>query len=118
MKQKSKKTKNKQVSSWEVAAAAFENPKRAIRIMKASRVLTLAERRKLYGSGAGKQISLRLPSEDLEAVKELAAANQRPYQQLIVIAVQQYLDRIAEHLQQGQQAAPASAEAIHHDDVA
>jgi len=64
--------------------------------MKGSRVLSASARRRLLGPGKTKQISVRLPEEDLEAVKEIAEANARPYQQLVVVAVQQFLDRIAE----------------------
>ena len=100
MKQKSK-TKNpsvEQIASWERTAAQFEDQAHFPSIAKSSRVLSASEKRKLFGSGKTKAISVRLPEEDLLAVKELAQANDRPYQQLVVVAVQQYLDRVAHSL--------------------
>ena len=95
MKRKSKGPSAKQIKSWEDTAALFENEKESLKIMKASKVLTASERRHLFGAGKTKQISVRLPEEDLEAVKEIAEANSRPYQQLVVVAIQQFLDRVA-----------------------
>lgn len=99
MKRKSKEPSAEQIKNWEKTAALFEDEKESLKMMKASRVLTATERRRLFGSGKTKQISVRLPEEDLEAVKEIAEANARPYQQLVVVAVQQYLDRVAEEIQ-------------------
>jgi predicted DNA binding CopG/RHH family protein len=56
--------------------------------MQGSRILSSSERRRLLGPEKSKQISLRRPEEDLEAVKEIAEANARPYQQFVVVAVQ------------------------------
>lgn len=96
MMQKQKKPSAEQVKNWEETAAVFEDKAKALKIMTASRTLSASERRRMFGPGKTKQISVRLPEEDLEAVKEIAEANSRPYQQLVVIAVQQFLDRIAE----------------------
>jgi predicted DNA binding CopG/RHH family protein len=99
MKRKSKEVSVEQMKSWEKTAALFEDEKESLKIMKASRVLSATEKRRLFGPGKTKQISVRLPEEDLQAVKEIAEANSRPYQQLVVVAVQQYLDRVADQLQ-------------------
>lgn len=99
MKPKLKKPSAGQIKSWEETAALFENEKESLKIMKASRVLSAIEKRRLFGPGKTKQISVRLPEEDLEAVKEIAQANSRPYQQLVVIAVQHYLDRVVQQIQ-------------------
>jgi predicted DNA binding CopG/RHH family protein len=98
MKRKSKAADAEQIQSWEDTAALFENEKESLKIMKASQVLSASESRKLFGPGKTKQISVRLPEEDLAAVKELAHVTERPYQQLVVIAVQQYIDRTAEKI--------------------
>lgn len=100
MKRKSKEPSADQIKSWEETAAIFEDEKESIKVMKASRVLSSTERRRLFGPGKTKQISVRLPEEDLAAVKEIAQSNSRPYQQLVVVAVQQYLDRVAEQIQE------------------
>ena len=90
-----KSKKENDTVRWEKAAALFEDPKEFEKIAKNSRVLSASEERALLGPGRTKQISIRLPKEDLEAVKEIATATDRPYQQLVVVAVQQYIDRIA-----------------------
>jgi predicted DNA binding CopG/RHH family protein len=87
-----------QESRWEAAARRFEDPRESLRLMRESRLLTAAERRDLFGPGKTKAISLRMPEEDLEALKEIAEAYGRPYQQLVIIAVQQYLDRVADRM--------------------
>ena len=83
---------------WEEAAAIFEDTEAFEKMAKASRVLTASEERALLGPGKTKQISIRLPEKDLKAVKEIALATERPYQQLVVIAVQHYIDKIASSL--------------------
>ena len=101
MRQKSKKVRADSGSDklrWEDAAAHFEDEKNFAKIAEASRVLSASEERKLLGPGRTKQISIRLPEKDLETVKEIAVATDRPYQQLVVLAVQQYIDRIASTL--------------------
>lgn len=101
MKQKSKikKPSSEHVANWQSTADQFEDQAHFQAIAKFSRVLSASEKRKLFGSGKTKAISVRLPEEDLLAVKELASANDRPYQQLVVVAVQQYLDRVAHSFQ-------------------
>ena len=98
MKRKSKDPSIEQIKNWEKTATLFESEKESLKIMEASRVLSAVEKRRLFGSGKTKQISVRLPEEDLEAVKKIAEANARPYQQLVVIAVQQYLEHIAKSI--------------------
>jgi len=95
MKHKRKKELITDEQRWEAAAALFEDPIEFNKIANSSRLLTAAEERELFGPGKTKQISIRLPETDLAAVKEIANATERPYQQLVVIAVQQYIDRIA-----------------------
>jgi predicted DNA binding CopG/RHH family protein len=101
MKQKSKNTKSDKPTHearWEEAATLFEDETQFEQIARASRVLSASEERALLGPGRTKQISIRLPEKDLQAVKGIAHATDRPYQQLVVIAVQQYVDRIASTL--------------------
>lgn len=50
------------------------------------------ERRRLLGSGNRKPISIRIPENDLETIKKIAKINGRKYQQLIVKAVELYID--------------------------
>ena len=98
MKDKSKKSKTNPEKRWEKAALLFEDPIESLKIMKKSKVLSAIEQRKLLGPSKTKPISIRLPEEDLEAIKEVAENNERPYQQIIVTAVEQYLDRLAAQL--------------------
>ena len=96
MKQKLKDGyKKDDVNRWESAAKVFEDPIQFDDLVKESRVLTASEERALFGPGKSKQISVRLPESDLTAIKEIAVAVHRPYQQLVAIAVQQYIDRVA-----------------------
>lgn len=50
------------------------------------------ERRRLLGAGNRKPISIRIPENDLEAIKMIAKINGRKYQQLILKAVELYID--------------------------
>ncbi len=80
---------------WKDIADLFEGDK-GIDAMKKSRVLSSVERRKLLGAGKTKLVSLRVPEEDLTALKGIAEAHSRKYQQLMVVAVEQFLDRYYE----------------------
>jgi len=97
MKRKLKKVDSKKddVKRWELAAKTFEDPKQFEALLQGSRVLAASEERALFGPGKSKQISIRLPESDLMAIKDIADAAHRPYQQLVAIAVQQYIDRVA-----------------------
>ena len=96
MKDKSKKDKLKFQKHWKEAALLFDDPTESLKIMKDSKLLSVVAQRKLMGPSKTKAISIRLPQEDLAAIKEIAAANERPYQQIIAMAVEQYLRRLAE----------------------
>ena len=50
------------------------------------------ERRRILGVGSRKPISIRIPENDLEAIRMIAKINGRKYQQLIVKAVELYID--------------------------
>ncbi len=100
MKDKLKKDKMKPQKRWEEAANLFEDPIESLKIMKSSKLLSTVAQRKLMGPSKTKPISIRLPQEDLAVIKELAEANDRPYQQIIAMAVEQYLQRLAEKVSQ------------------
>ncbi len=51
------------------------------------------ERRKLLGPGRKKLVAIRMPEDDIESLKEIAKRHNRKYQQLVVLAVELYLDR-------------------------
>ena len=80
-----------QEKNWEETAKVFEG-KEGLAVMEGSRALSTIERRKLLGPGKGKLISLRLPQDDLEALREIAKENSRKYQQLIIHAVERFLE--------------------------
>lgn len=50
------------------------------------------ERRRLLGAGNRKPISIRIPENDLETIRKIAKMNGRKYQQLIVKAIELYID--------------------------
>lgn len=92
MSRKSKKIdKYVQEKNWEETAKIFEG-KEGLAVMEGSRALNTIERRKLLGPGKGKLISLRLPEDDLHALREIAEENKRKYQQLIIHAVERFLE--------------------------
>lgn len=92
MTQKLKKiNKEEQENNWKKTADLFES-KEGLSIMENSRALNAIERRKLLGPSKGKLISLRLPQEDIEALREIAQENERKYQQLIIHAVERFLE--------------------------
>lgn len=71
---------------------------KAAELIESSELLALSplerpeERRQLLGAGNRKPISIRIPENDLEAIRKIAKINGRKYQQLIVLAVQLYID--------------------------
>lgn len=97
MKEKSKKGQSKALEAhWKKVAALYENPKTSIKMLEQSRPLNAAEKRRFFGKSKSKAISIRIPEEDLSALKEIAGKYHRKYQQLIVVAIEQYLDQIAQ----------------------
>ncbi|HLD73929.1 MAG TPA: hypothetical protein VJB34_03410 [Bdellovibrionota bacterium] len=92
MSQKQRKLgKTGQERNWEETADIFEGAK-GHAIMKASRALNAIERRKLLGPGKTKLISVRVPEEDIEALRNIAEKNDRKYQQLIIQAIEKFLE--------------------------
>ncbi len=66
-----KQKRKSDTKEWERVASLFEGPE-GIEIMKSSRALTAIEKRKLLGSGATKLVSVRIPEDDLDALKAIA----------------------------------------------
>ena len=95
MKEKIKKAGKALETHWEKTAALYENPKTAMKLLEQSRPLTPTERRKFLGKAKTKAVSIRIPEDDLQALKEIAHQNDRKYQQLIVLAIEQYIDHFA-----------------------
>jgi hypothetical protein len=88
---KSHKKKNLE-SVWEESAAFYESPE-SIDVLQAGEPLEGVERRKLLGPGKKKMVAVRLPEDDIESLKTIAKRHNRKYQQLVVHAVEQFLDR-------------------------
>ena len=71
---------------------------KAGKLKESSETLTLStpvspeEHRRLLGLGNRKPISIRIPENDLEAIRKIAKMNGRKYQQLIVKAFELYID--------------------------
>jgi len=83
--------KKEQEKNWEETAQIFEK-KEGLSVMRESRVLSPAERRELLGASKTKLISVRIPEEDISALKTIAEENDRKYQQLVVHAIERFLE--------------------------
>ena len=87
-KKKSKKELEAEATRWIKAGKLKE----ATEPLALSTPVTPEERRRLLGTGNRKPISIRIPENDLEAIRKIAKINRRKYQQLIVKAVELYID--------------------------
>jgi len=83
--------KKEQERNWEKTAKIFEKED-GLSVMRESRVLSPVERRELLGAGKTKLISVRIPEEDISALKTIAEENDRKYQQLVVRAIERFLE--------------------------
>jgi len=87
-KKKSKKEIEAEATRWIKAGKLKESSEP----MALSTPISPEEHRRLLGLGNRKAISIRIPESDLEAIRKIAKINGRKYQQLIVLAVQLYVD--------------------------
>lgn len=78
--------------NWEKAAGFYEG-NASLPVLKSSKALSAIQKRQLLGPGKTKLVSLRVPEEDLEALRAIAEENDRGYQQLMIQAIEQFLDR-------------------------
>lgn len=91
MKRKQKKGKDRS-EDWSRVAELFEGED-GLGILRASRALTAIERRRLLGAGTTRLVSIRVPEDDLVALKAIAETHERKYQQLMVQAIELFLDQ-------------------------
>jgi len=88
-----RKTKEQKADEkrWAEAAELFERP--GTEALKGSVVISDEEHEEMLELAGGKRklISLRMPEKSLAAIKEIAAKNDRKYQQLIVQAVDMFI---------------------------
>ena len=87
-KKKSKKELEAEATRWIKAGKLTESPE----LMALSTPLNPKKHRQLLGAGNRKPISIRIPENDLEAIRRIAKMHGRKYQRLIVQAVQLYID--------------------------
>ncbi len=87
-KKKSKKELEAEATRWIKAGKLKESSKP----LAFNTPVSPEERRRFLGVGNRKAISIRIPENDLEAIRKIAKINGRKYQQLIVLAVQLYVD--------------------------
>lgn len=87
-KKRSKKELEAEATRWIKAGKSLESPE----VLALNTPVSPEERRQLLGAGNRKPISIRIPENDLEAIRKIAEINGRKYQQLIVQAVQLYID--------------------------
>lgn len=78
--------------AWEKAAEFYESPE-SLAVLAAGEPLAGVERRKLLGPGRKRLVAIRMPEDDIESLKEIAKRHKRKYQQLVIQAVEMYLDR-------------------------
>ena len=88
---KSSKKPKKDEKRWSEAAKLFED-RASLELLALSTPVTPEEHRQILGAGERKLISIRIPENDLAEIQKIAKANGRKYQQLIVLAVELYID--------------------------
>lgn len=76
---------------WSRDAEFFESDA-SLKYLALSVPVSLEEQRQILGIGERKQISIRIPQNDLKEIKKIAKANKRKYQQLIVQAIESYIN--------------------------
>jgi len=76
---------------WSDTAKKFESDE-SLELLALSEPISPEEHRKILGAGTRKSISIRIPENDIIELKKIAAANNRKYQQLIVKAIEVYID--------------------------
>ena len=91
MKEPKRKDQDSIERHWESAAHFYES-NASLEVLKKGTPLSAVEKRKLLGPGKKKLISVRLPEDDLEALRMIAKRHERPYQQLFVLAVEHFLN--------------------------
>lgn len=82
---------NAEADRWLKANKLFESDD-SLETLASSTPVTPEEHRQILGAGARKPISIRIPENDLAEIQKIAEANGRKYQQLIVQAVELYID--------------------------
>ena len=90
-KSSSKGNRSSLEANWEKSANFYENPE-SLATLQAGEPLEGVERRRLLGPGRKRLIAVRLPEDDIESLKTIAKRHNRKYQQLVVHAVEQFLD--------------------------
>jgi hypothetical protein len=87
-----KSGKDNREKLWKAAAHFYESPE-SLAVLAEGKPLFGVERRKLLGPGKKKLVAIRMPEDDIESLKEIAKRHNRKYQQLVIQAVELYLDR-------------------------
>lgn len=75
-----------------VKASSFFTGNNPLEKLAMGETISPEEQRQLLGIGNRKPISIRIPEDDLTEIKKIAKSNGRKYQQLIVQAVELYID--------------------------
>ena len=91
----SSRSKGDLQAHWEKAAKFYESDE-SLSVLEAGAPVDAIERRKLLGPGRKKLVAVRLPEDDIESLKVIAKRHHRKYQQLVVQAVEQFLDKYQE----------------------
>ncbi len=87
----SKRKSKADTKRWSEAAKIFESEDSSD-LLALSTPVSPEEHRQILGAGVRKPISIRIPESDLSEIQKIAKANGRKYQQLIVLAVELYID--------------------------
>lgn len=72
---------------WGLLAQLYEDNKNFDNVIENSQILNQIEIRKILGQGKKKLISIRMPEEDLKALKALSKKFDKSYQQLAISAI-------------------------------
>ena len=89
---KDKKSEKNKEKLWEEAAHFYESAE-SLPILAKGKPLSGVERRKLLGPGRRKLVAIRMPEDDIDSLKEIAKRHNRKYQQLVIQAVELFLDQ-------------------------
>ena len=87
----SKRKPKKDEKRWSEAADLFDDDS-SLKLLALSTPVSPEEHRQILGASERKPISIRIPENDLAEIQKIAKANGRKYQQLIVQAIELYID--------------------------
>lgn len=92
MYEKKLKTIKNDEDRWNMLALLYEDEQSMGNIIDNSNILNQIETRKILGHGKKSLVSIRIPLEDLIALKAIGKKFDKIYQQLAIKAIEKFLD--------------------------